>query len=142
MIVSRARIVSILFVVALCLLSPAIAAHEATPEPTPEATPATGPSREELHTPLPEMAPGYALTLTRVTIEPGGVAAAHTHPGMQLICIESGTIHYTVVSGGELPYTLAGEHGQPGVEGILMASLFAPNPPASIPIDVPTTPAS
>ncbi|MDQ3655416.1 MAG: cupin domain-containing protein [Chloroflexota bacterium] len=111
-----------------------------------------------------------------MTIKPGGVAAAHMHPGMQLIYVESGTIHYTVIS-GELPFTRAGEDGQPGVEGILGAgeetefgpgdrfielegmvhiaenrgdetvvnlasSLFAADLPASIPVDVPATPAS
>lgn len=173
MIASRARLVSIFVGLTLCLLIPSATAQDSTPE----ATPASGVSREVLHTALPEMAPGYALSLTRVVIEPGGVAAAHMHPGLQLIYIESGTIYYTVVTGGELPYTLAGEDGQPGVEGILAAgeeiefgpgdrfveqkpmvhiaenrgdvpvvilaaSLFGPNLPASIPINVPATPRS
>ncbi len=172
MIVSRARIISVAFGLALCLLVPTTTAQDATPE----ATPATGVSREVLNTGVPDTGPDYVLTMTRVVIEPGGVAAAHMHPGMQLIYVESGTVHYTVVA-GELPYTLAGEDGQPGVEGILAAgdemefgpgdrfierkpmvhvaenrgdvpavilaaSLFPPDLPASIPIDVPATPGS
>ncbi len=176
MLVFRARILATALGLALCLLVPPVMAQDATPDATPEATPATGVSREVLNTGLPDTAPGYALTMTRVSIEPGGVAAAHTHPGMQLIYVESGAIHYTVVS-GELPYTLAGGDGQPGVEGILVAgedmefgpgdrsielegmvhiaenrgdvpavilasSLFAADQPATIPVDVPATPAS
>ena len=117
MFVSRFRLAFVaLMCLALSLFVPVATAQDATPE----ATPATGVSREVLNTGLPETAPGYALTMTRVVIEPGGVAAAYMHPGMQLIYVESGTIHYTVVS-GELPYTLAGEDGQAGFEGILAA---------------------
>ncbi len=116
-----ARVLFLLVGLALCLLGSIapVSGQDATPPATPSSA-STGVSREVLNTDLPEMAPGYALMLTRVVIEPGGAAAAPTHPGTQLIHIESGTILYSVVR-CELPYTLAGEAGQPGVEGILEA---------------------
>lgn len=78
MFVSRFRLAFVaLMCLALSLFVPVATAQDATPE----ATPATGVSREVLNAGLPETAPVYALTMTRVVIEPGGVAAAHMHPG-------------------------------------------------------------
>lgn len=38
---------------------------------------------------------------------------AHYHAGIQVIAVESGTVHYTVVS-GELPYSRGGAEGTLG----------------------------
>ncbi len=118
MVTSAAQTFSVLIGLLLGLLVPLATAT--AQDATPAATSTTGVTREVLNTDLPEMSPGYALTLTRVVIEPGGVAAAHFHPGTQLIYIESGVVLYTVLN-GELPFMLAGEDGQPGVEGVLRA---------------------
>ena len=59
-----------------------------------EATPATGPvgvTATVLGSGQPAMAPGYDLSLCRITIEPGGRLPAHTHPGALVIYLESGT---------------------------------------------------
>lgn len=88
-------------------------AQEATPVST-----ATGDvTREVLNAGYPEVAPGTELALTRVVIPAGAIVPPHFHPGLQLIYVESGTVHYTVVS-GELPYTKAGTDGAAGIEGI------------------------
>ena len=58
------------------------------------------PQRQLINQGRPANAPGSTLQLVRVTIPPGGVIATHTHPGMQIIYIESGSISYTVVKGG------------------------------------------
>ncbi len=47
----------------------------------------------------PPGAPGSTLTLIRYTIPPGAKLAPHTHPGVQMASIQSGTLSYTVVSG-------------------------------------------
>jgi quercetin dioxygenase-like cupin family protein len=47
----------------------------------------------------PPGAPGKTLTLIRYTIPAAAKLAPHTHPGVQLASIQSGTLTYTVVSG-------------------------------------------
>lgn len=101
MLVSRSKFVKLAVVSpAMGLLAAPATAQEANPAPAPGAAP----TREVRNTGLPEMAPGYELTLTRVTIPAGAIISAHMHSGMQLAHIESGTVHYTVVSGAA-PYT-------------------------------------
>ena len=101
MLVSRSQFVKLAAVspVMGLLVAPTMAQ-----EATPGADSETDPMREVLHSGLPEVAPGYELTLTRVTIPPGATISAHMHTGMQLAHIESGTVRYTVVS-GTAPYT-------------------------------------
>ena len=68
----------------------------ATPSATPDAPAVV---REVINEGAPASAPGMALQLVRYTI-PGNIALpAHTHPGMQVNVIESGTLTYTVVEG-------------------------------------------
>ncbi len=70
-------------------------------------TPASGAVvREVLSSGLPAAAPGDVLELVRYTIPAGTQLPAHTHPGMQVARIESGTLHYTVLA-GEVPVTRA-----------------------------------
>ena len=66
---------------------------------TPAATPAATVTREVINEGYPDAATGQVLQLVRYTI-PGNIAlGAHTHPGMQVNVIESGTLTYTVVEG-------------------------------------------
>ena len=116
--VFRARFALVFAILMSMTLGASFPVTLAQEEATPEATPTNEASREVLNTGLPDVAPGFELTMTRVVIPAGSVVSAHFHPGMQLISIKSGTVHYTVVS-GELPYTTAGEGGAAGVDGTL-----------------------
>jgi quercetin dioxygenase-like cupin family protein len=115
--ISRSRCaIGVLLALLVSAVAPVALAQDATPS---ASTPGTT-TREILNEGLPEMSPGYELVLTRVVIPPGAVVGAHMHPGMQLIYIESGTIHYTLVS-GELPFTRRGADGTDGESGTLVA---------------------
>ncbi|HVL26065.1 MAG TPA: cupin domain-containing protein [Thermomicrobiales bacterium] len=84
-------------------------ASSGTPEAV--ATPATpGAVREVINEGEPESAPGEELALVRYVIDPGAHLPAHTHPGMQVNVVVSGTLHYTVVEGTAY-YTPAAEAG-------------------------------
>ena len=48
---------------------------------------------------LPTAAPGYALSLTRVTFPVGSSDMPHTHPGAALVAVESGTMAMTPLEG-------------------------------------------
>lgn len=74
-----------------------IAAQETPVEAT--ATPAAV-VREVLSRGVPVAGGGDALELVRYTIPPDMTLPAHTHPGMQVAWIESGTLYYAVVRGG------------------------------------------
>lgn len=77
-----------------------LTAQDASPEATPTVT------REVINEGLPDAATGQVLQLVRYTI-PGNIALdAHTHPGMQVNVVESGTLTYTVVK-GEMKITRA-----------------------------------
>jgi len=79
------------------------------------ASPAASPAvvREVLGTGLPPAAPGQALQLVRFTIAPGTTLPVHTHPGMQVAWLASGTLRYTVVR-GQVRITRAAVAGTPG----------------------------
>ena len=64
-------------------------------------------------TPDAEDVTNDVLELVRYVIDPGAKLAPHTHPGMQVNVIESGTLHYVVVE-GTLYYTRAADAGTPG----------------------------
>lgn len=90
------RLLALLVTLLLGLGLPGMALGEdaATPEATPAAV-----VREVINEGDPAAAPGMALQLVRYTI-PGDIALpAHTHPGMQVNVIVSGTLTYTVVEG-------------------------------------------
>lgn len=53
----------------------------------------------------PDAAPGHVLELSRVVIPAGEEIATHTHPGPQLAFIESGTLGYSIIEGGEVEVT-------------------------------------
>jgi quercetin dioxygenase-like cupin family protein len=66
---------------------------------TPAATPAPSVVREIINEGEPASAPGEILQLVQYTI-PGNIALPpHTHPGMQVNVVVSGTLTYTVVEG-------------------------------------------
>jgi quercetin dioxygenase-like cupin family protein len=71
------------------------------------ATPEPGVVRTVLGHGDPSGAPGDVLELVRYTIPPDITLPQHTHPGMQVALVESGTLHYTVVE-GEVPLYRAG----------------------------------
>jgi quercetin dioxygenase-like cupin family protein len=74
-----------------------VAAQDATPAP---ATPASGAVvRDVLAEATPAAAPEDALQLVQYTIPPHIQLPAHTHPGMQVSTVVSGTLLYTVVAG-------------------------------------------
>lgn len=93
-------------------LSGALAGQSGTPESgTPVASGAV--VREVLGSSDPEAAPGELFELARYTIPAGAVLPVHTHPGVQMAMVESGTLTYHVVSDGEVSVTRAD-----GTEGI------------------------
>lgn len=87
-------------VILLLFLGAPDLALAAQAEVTPGATPDTPHVvREVINEGEPVSAPGMTLQLVRYTI-PGDIALpAHTHPGMQVNTIVSGTLTYTVVDG-------------------------------------------
>lgn len=92
--------------------------HSTAQTPAP-ATPEPGVVREVLSSGNPAAAPVQALELVRYTIPPGTTLPAHTHPGMQVATIVSGTLHYTVVE-GEVPlYRMAPSDGTSGAPGAI-----------------------
>jgi len=83
-------------IVALALL----ALLGVTPAVAQEATPAAGELLPELlgHG-VPAAAPGFDLSLYRVTFGAGAVVPPHGHPGATFIYVESGTMAYTPLQG-------------------------------------------
>jgi quercetin dioxygenase-like cupin family protein len=84
---------------------------------TPESS---GVVREVLSRGMPIAAGGDALELVRYTIPPDTTLPVHTHPGMQVAWIVSGTLHYTVVE-GTVPLHRGGDLDTPA-EAITPAS--------------------
>ena len=81
----------------------------ATPAPT-----AATVTREVINEGYPDAAPGQVLQLVRYTIPPNTLLPVHIHPGMQVVVVESGTLHYTVLE-GRATVTRAGDVGTPPV---------------------------
>ena len=103
-----ARIIATFFLCALVMMGWAattIAWQDGTAGATPEAAPAV--TREVLSEADPDSAPGEVLALVRYVIPAGSVLPAHTHPGVQMATVESGTLTYHVVADGELSLTRA-----------------------------------
>lgn len=76
------------------------------------STPAVAVTREVINEGHPDAAPGQVLQLVRYTIPPHMVLPVHIHPGMQVVVVESGTLHYTVVE-GSVPITRSAAEGTP-----------------------------
>jgi quercetin dioxygenase-like cupin family protein len=73
-------------------------AQEGTPMAD-AAAPIGGAVIEILDIGEPEAAPGQALSLVRITFEPGGYFASHGHPGTQIWYIDAGTLSTTIQEG-------------------------------------------
>ena len=102
---TRTRVVVLFVAVAIVLAGFGSSALSAQTDATP--TPAPGVVREVLSSGDPAGAPGDVLELVRYTIPAGIQLPAHTHPGMQVAQIVSGTLSYTVLE-GTVPVTRAG----------------------------------
>jgi quercetin dioxygenase-like cupin family protein len=76
------------------------------------ATPAAAVTREVINEGYPDVAPGQVLQLVRYTIPPNILLPVHTHPGMQVVVVESGMLYYTVLE-GRVPVTRAAAGGTP-----------------------------
>lgn len=97
-----------------------VAARDATRLVAQEAAAAPEPVvREALGSGAPLAAPGQQLQLVRYVIQPGTTLPPHTHPGMQIAWIESGTMHYVLVGGGETPVYRKGRAGRRGAVEML-----------------------
>ena len=83
-----------LLVVSL-LVTPAVAAQEASPAATPEAV--AGVSIEPLA--LFEVLPGVLVPVVRVELAAGAALAPHTSPAPVLAQVESGQVSYAVITG-------------------------------------------
>ena len=97
----------VLVAISLALpFSMVMASQDATPDPgTPVAS--GGVVREVLGSSDPADAPGELFELARYTIPAGTVLPVHTHPGVQMAIVESGTLTYHVVADGEVLITRA-----------------------------------
>ena len=86
-----------------------------------EATPAAGELVPELlgHG-LPSAAPGFDLSLYRVTFGVGAAVPPHTHPGASLVYVETGTFAFTPLE-GEVRLVRAGAAAAPEAEGEVLA---------------------
>jgi hypothetical protein len=86
-----------------------------------EVTPAAGAVVPELlgHG-LPTAAPGFDLSLYRVTFGAGAVVPPHTHPGASVVYVESGTLAFTSLE-GEAWLIRAGTAATPEAQGELVA---------------------
>ncbi len=102
---ARTRLIVVLAIAVVVLAGFGSATLGAQTDATP--TPAPGVVREVLSSGDPAGAPGDVLELVRYTIPAGTLLPAHTHPGMQVAQIVSGTLSYTVLEGG-VPVTRAG----------------------------------
>ncbi len=83
-------VVTLMLAIAFAGITSARAAHAAADAPI---------TIETLGTGMPSDAPGKALLLLRVTIQPGAAFPAHTHPGALVIGVESGDFSFTVLDG-------------------------------------------
>jgi quercetin dioxygenase-like cupin family protein len=80
---------------------------------------------------MPSIAPGYAMGLIRLTFEPGATLNEHTHPGVSILFIESGTLTYTLVEGTATVTRAATGMATPGV-----APVSEPVPAGDIVLEV------
>jgi hypothetical protein len=86
-----------------------------------EATPAAGELVPELlgHG-LPSAAPGFDLSLYRLTFGAGAAVPPHTHPGASVVYVESGTLGFTSLE-GEARLIRAGTGATPEAQGEVLA---------------------
>ncbi len=88
----------------------AIAQGDATAAASPNATPDGYGGKlvkDVLYTDSAKTAPGETLALVRYTIPAGAALPVHKHPGVQMASVESGTLTYHVIEGGNVNVTRA-----------------------------------
>lgn len=103
---SRSTLGLVLLFAMLAMSSPTAAQDSGTPAAGPSCI--TGVAAQVLGAAQPEQAPGYTLVTARLTFEPGGTIGAHTHPGMLVVTVESGTFGLTLLSDDHMRITRAG----------------------------------
>ncbi len=116
------RRISVLVALVAVALAGALASGRLAPATVAqEATPAVGEVAVELlgHG-LPSAAPGFDLSLYRVTLGPGAAVPPHTHPGATVVSVEAGTFAFTPLE-GEVRLVRAGTGATPGAEGEVLA---------------------
>ncbi len=116
------RRLSLLVAVVVVVLAGSLASGRVAPGTVAqEATPAAGELLPELlgHG-LPIAAPGFDLSLYRVTFGAGAVVPSHTHPGASVVYVESGTLEFTSLD-GEAWLMRAGTAATPEGQGELLA---------------------
>ena len=116
---------SLLVSVVIVVLAGSLASGRLTPQTgAQEATPAAGELVAELlgHG-LPVAAPGFDLSLYRVTFGPGAVVPPHTHPGAAVVYVASGTMEFTSLQGEAwlMRAGMAGMAATPEAQGELLA---------------------
>ncbi len=114
----RAPVLVLLVVVALAASLASVRVAPATVAQ--EATPAAGALVPELlgHGP-PAAAPGFDLSLYRVTFGPGAAVPPHAHPGASVVYVDSGTLAFTSLE-GEAWLIRAGTVATPEAQGELL----------------------
>ena len=127
--------ISVLVLLVVALAGPLASARLGPATVAQEATPAAGgPVPELLGHGAPTAAPGFDLSLYRVTFGPGAAVPPHTHPGASVVHVETGTFAFTPLE-GEARLVRAGAtpeaEGEPlthGTEVVLEAgdALFFP----------------
>ena len=110
------RVPALVSVTAVALLGLVLAAGRTPPTVAQEATPAAGEVAVELlgHGP-PSAAPGFDLSLYRVTLAPCAAVPPHTHPGATVVSVEAGTLAFTPPE-AEARLVRAGTGATPGAE--------------------------
>jgi hypothetical protein len=86
-------------------------------EGTPAPVGATGVTSHVLGSMEAPTAPGETLSLRRIVFEPGASLDPHTHPGVTIYWVESGTLGFTLLA-GEASIT----RGEDGVTGATPAA--------------------
>ena len=116
------RVPILLSVVAVVLLGVLAVGRSTIRTVAQDTTPAAGEVAAELlgHG-LPTAAPGFDLSLYRVTLGAGAIVPPHTHPGASVVYVESGTFGFTPLE-GEAWLIRAGTAATPEAQGELLAT--------------------
>ena len=109
----------------LAVLAPSHSATLAQDEQPIDLSCVTGVTALTLGVGMPENASGQVLVLLHLTVAPGGGFAPHTHPGMMVVSVESGTLDVTQVGDMEMTVTRAASNGTPAVNEPLTNGMTA-----------------
>jgi quercetin dioxygenase-like cupin family protein len=85
----------------------------------------TGVTAQTLGVGMPENSNGQVLVLIHLTVAPGGGFAPHTHPGMFVVSVESGTLDVTQIGDMEMTVTRAASNGTPDANESLTDGMTA-----------------